>query len=141
MMRSQWRWGILLPLTGLWGYFGVDRVIRGLVTAHQGLLTLKGEHGEKGFHIRFGPEPKDLIILAPRLAPGSSKSHPCSLSLTDVGKTRVRSAEILVNGGFFLLQAEKKREGDSDPQISAAVAEMEGKPYFSYWSSMMGFNP
>lgn len=43
--------------------------------------------------------------------------------------------------GFFLLQAEKKREGDSDPQISAAVAELEGKQVFSCWPGMRGFNP
>lgn len=38
----------------------------------KGSLTVEGEHGEEGFHIRFGPGPVDLIILAPRLAPGSS---------------------------------------------------------------------
>lgn len=46
-----------------------------------------------------------------------------------------------MNGGVFLLQAEQEREGDSDPQISAAVAELEGKRGFSCWPSMMGFNP
>lgn len=60
-----------------------------LVTARliKGSLTVEGEHGEEGFHIRFGPGPVDLIILAPRLAPGSSKSRPCSLSRVGVGKT------------------------------------------------------
>lgn len=60
-----------------------------LVTAHliKGSLTVEGEHGEEGFHIRFGSGPMDIIILAPRLAPGSSKSHPCSLSHVGVGKT------------------------------------------------------
>lgn len=63
---------------------------------------VEGEHGEKGFHVRFGPQPMDLIIVARRLACGSSKSRPCSLSRIGVGKTRVRSAETLVNGGFLL---------------------------------------
>lgn len=60
-----------------------------LVTARliKGSLTVEGEHGKEVFHIRFGPGPMDLIILAPRLAPGSSKSHPCSLSRVGVGKT------------------------------------------------------
>lgn len=45
-----------------------------LVTASliKGSLTVEGEHGEEVFHIRFGPGPMDLIILAPRLAPSSS---------------------------------------------------------------------
>lgn len=103
---------------------------------------VEGEHGEKGFHVRFGPQPMDLIIVARRLACGSSKSRPCSLSRIGVGKTRVRSAETLVNGGFLLsvyafffslLQSEKRKEGGSDSQISAAVAQMEGKQSFSCW--------
>lgn len=53
----------------------------------KGSLTVEGEHREESFHIRFGLGPMDLIILAPRLAPGSSKSHPCSLSRIGVGKT------------------------------------------------------
>lgn len=65
------------------------RARRELVTACliKGSLTGEGERGEEGFHIRFGSRPMNLIILAPRLAPGSSKSCPCSLSRVDVGKT------------------------------------------------------
>lgn len=63
---------------------------------------VEGEHGEKGFDVRFGPQPMDLIIVAPGLVCGSSKSCPCSLSRVGVGKTQVRSAETLVNGGFLL---------------------------------------
>lgn len=113
---------------------------------------VEGEHGEKGFHVRFGPQPMDLIIVARRLACGSSKSRPCSLSRIGVGKTRVRSAETLVNGGFLLsvyafffslLQSEKRKGG---------VQTRRSQPRWLSWkeskafpagqgSSMVGFNP